>query len=125
MRHLQTQAVITAGSMTGTAVINGIAVNAAHIETASFQANYSAGSSPIGTLQVQGSNDIVVNTGDAPTHWANIGSTVAVSGGNSGSVMAPVLNINYDWIRIVYTNTSGTGTLNVNMSARGRSASDG
>lgn len=80
----------------------------------SFQATWS-GSSPVGTLQVQISNDFALK-GDGSVRnsgtWTNLGSTVAVSG-NSGSLEIPLVNVPSYAIRIVYATTSGTGTIQV------------
>lgn len=69
----------------------------------------STGSSA-GTAKLQASNDNpVIGNGMVPTHWTDIASaSVAVSG--AGSVLIPITNLCYQWIRVVYTNT-GTGTI--------------
>lgn len=60
------------------------------------------GTSPVGTVQLQGSV-----SGSA---YFNVGSTVAVSG-NSGTVQVSDANAGYNFFRVLYTKTSGTGTM--------------
>jgi hypothetical protein len=75
-----------------------------------------AGTSPVGTFEVQVSLDHqqdqygnVTNAGN----WAPISFTSppAVSG-NTGSVYLDINQISAPWIRVVYTKTSGIGLLN-------------
>lgn len=66
------------------------------------------GTSPVGNLIVQGSND--------NTNFTQI-STDAVSG-NSGSIMKNMPSVGYVFLRVFYDVTSGTGTLNVRISGK-------
>ena len=72
-----------------------------HIGMISVECAWS-GTSPVGTLQLQGSV-----SGSA---WFNVGSSVAVSG-NTGCVQVADVSSAYNYFRVVYTKTSGTGTL--------------
>ena len=66
---------------------------------------------PVGTLKLQASND---DTASTPTNWSDVGgSTVAVNG--AGSVMWDYNNPNYNHVRMVYTATSSSGTLNARI----------
>lgn len=71
---------------------------------------------PTGSFKLQCSNDM-----QAPTNWEDVtGSSFAVAGA------AGQLVFNYDtapfkWVRLVYTSTSGTGTITVaQYHAKGR-----
>jgi len=64
------------------------------------------GATAVGSLKLQISNDSV----DTPVNWDDLaGTTAAVSG--AGSQTWIVSNAFYAWIRVVYTFTSGTGTI--------------
>ena len=103
--------VITNGDMS-TASITSTPLVIQQLSLISFQTVWS-GSSPVGALQVQTSNDFALN-GDGSVRtagtWTNVGSSVAVSG-NSGSLEIALSDVPSYAIRIVYTKTSGTGTL--------------
>lgn len=72
-----------------------------------------------GTLKLQYSNDFVgnpaipqpINFSDVPT------ATVAVAG--AGVYSIPKTELCYRWLRIVYTATSGAGTITVNSNTLG------
>lgn len=81
-----------------------------------------SGSTPVGTLSVQVSNDYslnqsgtVQNTGTWTTIYLNVNgtpaTTIAVSG-NTGSGVADIEKTMVYAIRLIYTAGSGTGTLN-------------
>lgn len=97
--------IVTAGDMSAT--INGAAIDLDQIYGFSVQAIWSG--TPTGTLGLQFSNDIAQG-GAAPTNWT-ADSTQALSG-SAGSYMWNIWPANYRWVRLVYTKTSGTGTLN-------------
>ena len=68
-----------------------------------LQAIWSDGSSPVGTLKLQASND--------DSNWEDItGATFSVSG-NSGHSMINVAEVFYTYVRAVYTRSSGSGNL--------------
>lgn len=79
--------------------------------------------SPVGSFKAQVSDDPgslapYDNPGSSVTHWSDLqDSTIAVSG--SGT---PGINYNgtfYNWIRFVYTASSGTGTLSARLNSKG------
>lgn len=75
-----------------------------------IQAIWSAGSTPVGSTKLQASLD--------GTNYTDIdGSSISVSG-NSGSNFYNIELANYPYVRLVYTRTSGSGTLNVSISAK-------
>lgn len=84
------------------------------------------GTLPIGVLKVQASNDQGTdNVGTGVTNWSDIpasGSlnpaTVSVSGA-SGNGLFEIREAGYKWIRVVYTRTSGTGSIAITINAKG------
>ena len=70
----------------------------------------------VGTLDVQGSCDDVASP-SLVTNWTPVTSSASINA--PGNTMVNLTNANYRWLRIVYTKTSGTGTLNVNMQEKG------
>lgn len=76
--------------------------------------------SAAGTLKVQASNDTrpgALPSQVTPTNWSDIPSaTVTVTG--AGTYLIPKIDICYQYIRLVYTNT-GTGTIAANLKALG------
>lgn len=87
-----------------------------------------SGSSPVGTVSVQGSNDYsqnaegaVQNAGTWNTLTLNYGgsavTTVPISG-NTGNGLIDLVATGVYAIRLIYTATSGTGNLVVTMVAK-------
>lgn len=115
--------VITAGNMavnitSSPTVLNGLT-------KAAYQASWS-GSTPVGTLSVQGSNDYALSS-DGQTvanagHWVTLtlnvdgtpSTTVSVSG-NTGSDLINMSELAFFAIRLIYTAGSGTGTMNATI----------
>ena len=70
---------------------------------------------PNGTLKWQASDDLIT-----PTNWTDIPSltnytinSIAVSA--AGAYLFPELPVAYQFVRMVWTPTSGTGTMTVNV----------
>lgn len=111
------------GVMTGTTVITSNPVRLDQIYGYAIQAVYTG--SPVGTLKLQASSDSparqtqVSNGGpDVVTNWTDItDSSEAVSG--AGSFMWNVTGCFYNYVRLVYTNASGTGVLTAKLSEKG------
>lgn len=74
------------------------------------------GTSPIGVLKVEATNDSPENP-SAVWREVSFGSTIDISG-NSGSHDLIFNEIPFNAIRLVYTATSGTGTLTAALSAK-------
>ncbi len=109
-RRPQIQAVSLAASFdaTGTLVDDN--------ESTSIQFVWSDGSSPVGTVKLQISNDLKDKVADV-TNWTDVtGSSSAVSG-NSGSIAWNVDHA-YRFIRMVYTRTSGSATGSVQVQSK-------
>lgn len=86
----------------------------------SFQAVITG--SPVGTLKLQISDDVVPpSLGPDQSlnvvNWSDYtGSSSSVSGAENFTYN--LLESGYGWIRLVYTKTSGTGTMNVSFRAK-------
>ena len=105
-------------------IFNGITLNTSYsslpidtryITMCSFQAIVGAGSSS-GNLQIQVSNEPNV-----ANNWSTL-TTSQLNISAAGNVIIPYTEIAYQWIRLIYNDTSGgTGTskLTVQMSAKG------
>ena len=86
------------------------------------------GSSPVGTISVQGSNDFyqnpeggIQNAGTWSTLTLNYGGSAVTSipiSGNSGNGVIDVTATGIYAVRLIYTATSGTGSLTVTMVAK-------
>jgi len=77
----------------------------------------------VGSLKLQGSSDPVPDSNfQAKTmkvdNWTDmLGSTQAITG--SGTVMYNISDTFFNWVRVVYTSTSGTGTITAAFNAKG------
>lgn len=93
--------------------IKGAALDCTHIAIASFHAQNS-GTATTGVLKAQGSNVSV--PGD--TDWVDIASATVniTTAGNYGFTVA---DVGFKWVRPVYTQASGTGTLQVWSNIKG------
>lgn len=76
----------------------------------SVQAIWSDGTSPVGSLDLQASNDGI--------NFTSVLTSPSAVSGNSGQILINVEKHAYANIRIVYTRTSGDGTLNVYVNAK-------
>lgn len=99
--------VITDAAMTGN--IESSVIDTSRITSVVFYAKWTG--SPVGSIKLQVSIDDV-NYVDLPS------SSQAVSG--AGDFMWNVTDTNYDKIKVVYTFTSGSGTLNVQANGKGK-----
>lgn len=74
------------------------------------------GSSPNGTLKFQGSNDAVFAP-NTPTNWNDIGTTATIT--DVGVYLIPKFDVCYSYVRLVWTKSSGTGTITAYSKAVG------
>lgn len=88
--------------------ITGTPVDVTECITYAIQADWSAGSTPIGNMLFYGSNKGVIYTQFA---------TIPVSG-NSGSDLLNVERVGYNWVRVDYQRTSGSGTLTATVNTK-------
>lgn len=95
-------------------VQNSLAIDGSQLYACSVQGILAGGGSNVGTLKIQSSDDppylcTVGTSGNLiPTNWNDIASASVTFSGN-GSMTIPKTDLCYQWIRIVYTQTSGTG----------------
>lgn len=111
---------ITAGSMTGTAVLTGAPCPMRHGDSCSFHAVWTG--TPTGTFTFEFSNDTdPVNASDLG--WTGLTLPASFTSGNPVGSAAGFgfgfVPYEYRWIRVKYTNASSTGTLNVVFHAKG------
>jgi hypothetical protein len=103
---------------------NSSPVSVEHLITWSIQAVWTG--TPTGTFKVQFSNDIASDAiGTGVTNWTDVPSGMFTNGGTAPSGSAGNFSIssrdhvNYEWIRLVYTSTSGTGPCTATMVGKG------
>jgi len=100
-------------SIEATAMSSNITSDPVSIKEATayaVQAIWSAGSTPVGEFDVQGSND-------GATFTSILDAPIAVSG-DTGNLLVNVEEAGYNTIRLVYTRTSGDGTLDAYVNAQ-------
>jgi hypothetical protein len=99
---------------------NGAQIDSNQLAAASFQALF-GDSSAAGTLKIQMSNDIFLESYQPSnftvSNWTDIPSaTATVTAGASAVIMLP--EISYRWMRVVFTSSvAGSTTINVQMFA--------
>lgn len=113
--------IASAISMGGT--FQSSVVDIKNLNNVSVEAVWYQGSTPIGALNLQGSNQ-VVNSTTSVASWTDLSTSVyngsvAVSG-NTGSYLYNVTNVGFRWLRAVYTRTSGSGTIDLNFTGKGQ-----
>ncbi len=91
-------------------IVSAPAYQAAYLNAASVIAVITGGSSPAGTLTIQGSNDVPPANNVAnqftPTNWVDVSAGVAFTDNASKGFQTAVA---YQWLRVKYAYTSGTG----------------
>ncbi len=107
--------VITNGDMS-TSLTSDVTI-IQNLSMISYSCAWSAGSTPVGAITVQVSNDYSQNA-DGSVRNAGTWNTVTLStatnvSGNTGNGFIDIDAIAAFAIRLVYTRTSGSGTLNV------------
>ena len=112
--------ILTACDMS-TASCTSIGTDINQLQSYAIQASFSG--SPVGTLKLQistdqvqvgtGTNDPAVNV----VNWSDYtGSSYSLSA--SGNYMWNVFPAGYRWVRMVYTKTSGTGSLSATFDGK-------
>lgn len=112
--------IVTVGDMSSS--INSIGINVRQFALCSIQAVWTG--SPVGNFTVQTSNDIVpISAGSDPAsnvvNWTTYTGSSSAAGGSAGDLMYVLDFSPYAWIRLAYTSTSGTGTLNSTFLGKG------
>jgi hypothetical protein len=109
-QYVDVHAVI-AGAMTGTAVVTSSQINTFNSSMIGITATWTGAA--VGTFAFQVSND--------NSNWATItlDNTLTNPNNNAGTT-AGKLNVNpFSYVRLIYTNTSSTGTLDIWITAKG------
>jgi hypothetical protein len=112
-------------TMTGTAQLISAVTNIKYKDSVAIQLKWTG--TPTGTFTVDGSLDY--NPGlpqsGAPPGGANNGtwtslvlSPAPVASGAAGNILLNLNQLAFPWIRVTYTNASGTGTLTGYISAK-------
>lgn len=115
MRIMNISMQSSATSMGASFNMSGVYIG--HVVNCSIQLVFTG--TPVGEFKLQGSNDAgSPNASQQPhlydgvSNWSDITSSVqAVSA--AGDVLYNLSNLGYNFIRVVYTRTSGTGSLTV------------
>jgi len=113
--RIKNDSIVSAGDMS--ADITGDTVFIGHIYGFAVQAVWTG--TPQGTIKVQGSCDLG-RAEDDPTgvsHWDDISTQAA--GGAAGTKLFNLDAQHYRWVRVVYTKSSSTGTLNARINLKG------
>lgn len=100
--------IVASGDMTNSITSSSFLIE--HMPLVGIQVNWASGSSPVGSLQLQGSID--------GTNYFDVGSSVAVSG-NAGVKYLTDASAAYLYCRFKYTATSGSATMNAYAEAKG------
>lgn len=112
---------ISSGSMTGTDVIYSDWIWLGHAAGVCIQAVWTG--TPNGAFKLQCSVDPTVPTPGASyptlTNAEDIADSDYTVSGSAGSYTWNVSDAYFPWIRVVYTNTSSTGTLNARYYTKG------
>lgn len=75
---------------------------------------------PVGDFTLQISNDVGTDQfGAGVTHWTTYTGSTQAAGGASGDFVWNVDNYPAKWIRLKYTHSSSTGTLNARFNVKG------
>jgi hypothetical protein len=105
---LQPYLIVTNGAMAGT--ITSSTANIGGYDNVAIQLTWTG--TPVGTFAIQASLDA--------TNWValTLGTTVSVAGA-ADTALIEITMAPYPYLRVVYTATSGTGTLNAYLCAKG------
>jgi hypothetical protein len=122
---LRPYSVITDGNMASATITSSVTI-VQQISSVSYAFSWS-GTTPVGTIKVQASNDYAIDPSGAVTNsgnWITLdltygGSTVSSVPvtGNTGAGMVDIVTGAYA-LRALYTKTSGTGTLQCKINAK-------
>jgi hypothetical protein len=102
--------------MTGTSTITSNAVDVTNSDSAAIEITWTG--TPTGTFVVQGA--VRNDAGGAPVNFQNITLSATLSAsGSAGSHLVNLSGIGYTWIRVSYTNVSGTGSVSAWATVKG------
>lgn len=117
---LSPYSVITNASMATS--LTSIVTVIQNLSMVSYEVVWSAGSTPVGTISVQVSNDYsqyADGSANNPGNWSDLplSTTPGITGNTGVGYIDIDANAGYA-LRLVYTRTSGSGTLNVIVSGK-------
>lgn len=121
---IQQQAIIAAGVMSGTNVLTSTPMSLRHIDNIALQAQWTG--TPTGTFAIQVSNDYQPPRTPGSTVPANAGTWFTITpgltnpAGAAASDRKTFADLPDAWIRLVYTNASGAGTLNAYLNGKSK-----
>jgi len=110
---------MAAGDMSGNLTSDPVDVR--NLIVASFQIVFTG--APVGTMKLQCSNDVyeyLKQPGIQPaaTNWTDVADS-ALSVTAAGDIVYNLTSLGFDQIRVVYTRSSGTGTMSIRMVGKG------
>jgi hypothetical protein len=110
--------IITAGTMTGTAVITSNEVDVSGADIAAIDFTWTG--TAVGTFTVEVAVHLDPATG-AGVNWAVLTTSPATlsAAGTAGTIIVNLPNLGCSRLRAKYTNTSSTGVLNAWITAKG------
>lgn len=108
--------VITAGVMTGTSSITSQITEIRGFDNIAYEIDFSG--TPTGTFQVEVSNSYDPITNPNATFVILVLSPAPVAAGSSGVIGIDINQSGFKYIKLVYTNISGSGTLNAFISGK-------
>ena len=104
-----------------TASVNGIQIDANQLINPSFHFVFSEATAA-GTVKIQASNDIFNDRYQASnftvTNWVDIPSATATVTAGAPALIS-LSEVNYRWLRVVFTRSAGAGTMFCNLNAVG------
>lgn len=114
---IQQYPIINATSMAAT--ITSAATNVEFLDNIGFQIVWTS-SDAIGTITIEGSNTYNPNLNVAGSWFAlTFSPALTQPASNNGNYGISVNQFPWSWIRVVYTRSSGSGTLTATLSAKG------
>lgn len=119
--------IIEEGAMTGTAVVNSSPIWLGHIANWSIQGDWTRTSGTLtGAWKIQVSNSPAKPGNpnkiepEAGVVWTDLASATGnVANAASGNFFLNLVDSGYLWARVVYTNATGVGVLNVRVNGKG------
>lgn len=108
--------IITNGAMASTNTLTSSVVDIRGFDNISLQANWTG--TPNGTFYVDVCSDYNPNYSGATGTWTTITPTLGAPTGAAGTSFLDAIQTSAPYIRVRYTNSSSTGTLNVYLGAK-------
>lgn len=103
---------VSNGTMTGTSVITSAVFNIQDMSLLSVHLIWTG--TPTGTFTVQGSNQYDSTNPNAAADWVSLSlSPAPAAGGSASSALVNLAQLGFAYLRVTYTNSAGSGTLNV------------